>query len=83
MERGKLSPKAGSKKIRKLYHLEPQDVAFIREYAQKRKISESEVIRLSVRKLQEEVKADPFKELLGSVRAGNGQAVRHDEAIYE
>jgi len=83
MGKSKLFVKAGPKKIRKLYHLEPQDVAFIREYAQKRKISESEVIRLSVKRLQEEVKADPFKELLGSVRAGDGQAVRHDEAIYE
>jgi hypothetical protein len=37
--KNKSVPKAGLRKIRKLYHLEPQGVAFIREYAQKRKVS--------------------------------------------
>jgi len=83
MGKNKQSLNTGSRKIRKLYHLEPQDVDFVREYAQKRKISESAVIRYSLRKLQEEVQADPFKELIGSVKAGNNEASRHDQIIYE
>ncbi len=71
------------KKVRKLYHLEPQDVQFVREYAEQKGFSESEVIRLSVRTLQGCVKDDPFEEMIGSVRAGKGQAEKHDEVIYD
>ncbi len=79
----KMNKKLKEKKVRKLYHLESQDVQFVREYAEQKGVSESEVIRLSVRTLQECVKDDPFEEMIGSVKAGKGQAEKHDEVIYE
>lgn len=72
-----------SKKVRKLYHLDQEDARFVREYAQQKGVSESEIIRVSVRKLQGSLQKDPFAEMIGSVRAGNNQAERHDEVIYE
>jgi hypothetical protein len=69
-----------SKKVRKLYHLEEEDVAFVREHATQHEISESAVIRQAVRKLQKNSGVDPF---LALVDAGTGESVRHDEIIYE
>lgn len=71
------------KKIRKLYHLDSSDVEFVREYARQKGVSESEVIRLSVRKLKKNSAVDPFQKLIGSVNAGPNQASKHDEVIYE
>ena len=79
----KMNQEIKQKKVRKLYHLEPQDVQFVREYAEQKGVSESEIIRLSVRTLQGCVKDDPFEEMIGSVKAGTGQAEKHDEVIYE
>ncbi len=75
--------KGSGKKIRKLYHLDNEDVQFVREYACQKGISESEVIRLSVRKFRKNNAVDPFLELIGSVNAGSNQASKHDEVIYE
>jgi spore germination protein GerM len=72
-----------SKKVRKLYHLEEEDVAFVREHATRQEISESAVIRQAVRKLQKDSGDDPFLTLVGTVDAGTGGSVRHDEIIYE
>ena len=75
--------KSSGKKIRKLYHLDSKDVEFVSEYARQKGVSESEVIRLSVRNLQKDNAVDPFLELIGSVNAGSNQALKHDEVIYE
>ncbi len=75
--------KSSGKKIRKLYHLDDKDAQFVREYACQKGISESEVIRLSVRNFQKNNAVDPFQELIGSVNAGVNQASKHDEVIYE
>ena len=71
------------KKIRKLYHLDREDALFVREYAKEKGISESAVIRLSVRNMQKDLGADPLQRLIGSVDGGLEGAVRHDEVIYE
>ena len=83
MEETKLNGMRTGKKIRKLYHLDSEDVQFVREYAQKKGVSESAVIRISVRSLQDNVKSDPFEDMVGSVKAGQNQAVKHDEVIYD
>ncbi len=70
-------------KIRKLYHLDPEDTLFIREYAQKKGLSESEVIRQAVRNLQGKTEVDPFIKIIGSVETGSEEAENHDEVIYE
>ncbi len=75
--------KSRVKKIRKLYHLDSTDVEFVQEYARQKGVSESEVIRLSVRKLKKNSAIDPFQELIGSVNAGPNMASKHDEVIYE
>lgn len=75
--------KQTGKKIRKLYHLDREDVEFIREYANQKEISESEVIRLSVRKMQKDTGSDPFLKLIGTVDVGLNGAINHDEIIYE
>ncbi len=82
---GHLDQKSESsgKKIRKLYHLDSKDVQFVREYARQKGVSESEVIRLAVRKFQKNNALDPLQELIGSVHAGSDQASKHDEVIYE
>jgi hypothetical protein len=71
------------KKVRKLYHLDQEEVLFVREYARNNKMSESAVIRLAVRHLEEDNTDDPFVKLIGSVKTGSGQAEKHDQAIYE
>jgi hypothetical protein len=71
------------KKIRKLYHLDQEEVLFVREYARNNKMSESAVIRLAVQLLEDDCAEDPFAKLIGSVKAGPGQAAKHDEVIYE
>jgi len=71
------------KKIRKLYHLDPEDARFVREQARQKGVSESELVRLAVRAYQKKLDGDPFLELLGSVEAGENQASRHDEVIYD
>ena len=71
------------KKIRKLYHLDPEDALFVREHAQSKRVSESEVIREAVRVLQEKTESDPFQKLIGRVKAIPGDAAAHDEVIYE
>jgi hypothetical protein len=83
MNTEKSKNKQTEKKIRKLYHLEIEDVIFVREYARNKGISESEVIRMSVRTLQSKVEEDPFRKVIGSINAGPNQAVNHDEVIYE
>jgi hypothetical protein len=83
MNKEKSKNKQTEKKIRKLYHLETEDAIFVREYARNKGISESEVIRMSVRTLQSKVEEDPFRKVIGSVNAGPNQAVNHDEVIYE
>ncbi len=71
------------KKVRKLYHLDSEDALFVCEYAREKGISESEVVRLSVRTLQGKVEDDPLKKMIGSVKAGPGEARNHDKVIYE
>ena len=83
MNTEKSKNKQTEKKIRKLYHLEAEDAIFVREYARNKGISESEVIRMSVRTLQSKVEEDPLRKVIGSVNAGPNQAVNHDEVIYE
>ncbi len=83
MGHSKQNSKGRVKKIRKLYHLDTADVEFVCEYASQKGVSESEVIRLSVRKLKKSSAVDPFQELIGSVSAGSDQACNHDEVIYE
>ena len=83
MNTEKSKNKQKEKKIRKLYHLETEDAIFVREYARNKGISESEVIRMSVRTLQSKVEEDPFRKVIGSVNAGPNQAVNHDEVIYD
>ncbi len=83
MDHLKQKSKSRVKKIRKLYHLDSADVEFVQEYARQKGVSESEVIRLSVRKLKKNNAVDPFEKLIGSVTAGPNQAVKHDEGIYE
>ncbi len=75
--------KKKDRKVRKIYHLDREDTVFVREYAQKKGMSESEVIRLAVRSLQGRVEEDPFWKLIGSVEVGPGQAKNHDEAIWK
>lgn len=82
MKNAEKNSRAG-KKVRKLYHLDEEDVAFVREYATRQEVSESEVIRHAVRKMQKDSSADPFFELLGIVDTGKGESVRHDEIIYD
>lgn len=76
---------AGQKKIRKLFHLNPEEAALIKRIATKRNISESEVVRISLRKLQieENIKYDPLEKLVGTINLGNGHALQHDEVLYE
>ena len=83
MKKNENQGKQGEKKIRKLYHLDPEDALFVRERAQSKRVSESEVIREAVRALQGETKADPFQKLIGNVKARSGDAAAHDEVIYE
>jgi len=75
--------KQTANKIRKLYHLDREDAEFVREYASQKEISESEVIRLSVRKMQKDTGSDPFLKLIGTVDVGLNGAINHDETIYE
>ncbi len=75
--------KSSGKKVRKLYHLDKKDVQFVREYARQKGISESEVIRFSVRSFQKNNAEDPFQALIGSVNAGANQVFKHDVVIYE
>ncbi len=77
------SDRSDQKKVRKLYHLDSEDAFFVREYASDQGISESEVIRLSVRKFQKSEEVDPFNKMIGSVQAGSKQAEKHDLVIYE
>ena len=73
----------GKKKVRKLYHLDDEDAIFVREYAAEKGVSESEVIRLSLRHLQKGKVSDPFVKMIGTLKANDEDAVRHDEVIYE
>lgn len=79
--------KTGHKKIRKLFHLEPDDVAFIRGVARRKRISESEVVRGALKHFQRqfgtEPEHDPFADLIGAVEAGADDGIRHDEVLYE
>ncbi len=79
--------KAGHIKVRKLFHLEPDDVAFIKGMARRNRISESEVVRGALkhfqRQLGTEPEYDPFAKLIGAVEAGTDDASRHDEVLYE
>jgi hypothetical protein len=72
-----------AKKVRKLYHLDGEDVVFIYEHAAKQEASESALIRSAARKMQKDSGADPFLALVGTVDTGIGGSVRHDEIIYE
>jgi len=83
MGKGERGRKKADTKVRKLYHLDPDDTMFVREYAHKKGISESEVIRKAVRCLQKKTEEDPFRKLIGSVEAGSGRAENHDEVIYD
>ena len=75
------------RKIRKLFHLEPGDVEFIKNMASEKRISESEVVREAIQFFQGSNAAgfeyDPFVKLIGTVQAGPKQAARHDEILYE
>ncbi len=73
----------GKRKVRKLYHLDGEDAMFVREYAAEIGVSESEVIRLSLRHLQKDKGSDPFLKMIGTVKANDEDAVRHDEVIYD
>ena len=72
-----------AKKVRKLYHLDGEDVVFVYEHAVKQEASESALIRSAVCKLQKDSGADPFLALVGPVVTGTDGSVRHDEIIYE
>lgn len=73
------------RKVRKLFHLEPQDTKIIESISKSRKISESEVVRQAVRELgiKEGTIKDPFSKLIGSVKAGKDRAINHDRVLYE
>ncbi len=73
----------GKTKIRKLYHIDSEDAIFVREYAAEKGVSESEVIRMSLRRLQKDMVSDPFVRMIGTVKAIDGDAVQHDDVIYE
>ena len=79
--------RAGLTKVRKLFHLDPEDVAFIKGVARRNRISESEVVRGALKHFQRqrgfELEYDPFTKLIGAVEAGTDDASRHDEALYE
>jgi len=77
------SGQKNSIKVRKLYHLEEDDVQFVRELAESKGVSESEIIRHAVRTLQNKEKEDPLRALIGGVNAEPGDAVDHDRVIYE
>jgi len=77
------SGQKNSIKVRKLYHLEEDDVQFVRELAESKGVSESEIIRHAVRTLQNKEKEDPLRALIGGVNADSGDAVDHDRVIYE
>ncbi len=83
MDQKRSSEKKKGAKVRKLYHLDPEDTLFVREYAQKKGLSESEVIRQAVRSLQGKTEEDPFIKIIGSVETGSEEAENHDEVIYE
>lgn len=80
--RGKENWRAG-KKIKKSYYLASSDAAFVREYARQKGISESEVIKLALRIVEEDEAYDPFQELIGSVNVGCSQVPRYEEVIYD
>jgi len=71
------------KKVRKLYHLDQDDAQFVREVAENKGVSESEVIRQAVRDLQDKGQTDPLRALIGEVKTEPGDAVDHDRVIYE
>lgn len=73
-------------KMRKLIHLDPEDAAFVKSAAAQRNVSQSEIIRESIKKFKaddEQTEYDPIEDLIGKVKAGKNQAVKHDEALYE
>lgn len=73
------------RKVRKLFHLEPQDTKTIQNIANIHNISESEVVRQAIREygIKEGTIKDPFYKLIGSVNAGKNQATGHDKVLYE
>lgn len=75
------------KKIRKLFNLGPDDIAFIKHFAQKKRISESEVVRGALKHFRKQLEPmqsyDPFEKLIGMVKAGPHEADKHDKVLYE
>ena len=83
MKKNDQSGQKKNRKVRKLYHLDQDDVQFVRELADSKGVSESEIIRQAVRTLQNKEKEDPLRALIGEVNAEPGDAVDHDRVIYE